>query len=80
MAKSKADKPRRHEAPAPALLQFLGSRLLNIHRQQLLVAQQLSDVLGRVAFDEALAFAALGIQCGVFKGTHQESLAYALEG
>ena len=46
-------------ARAPPLFSFALRRLLNIHRQQLLVAQQLPDVLRRIAFDETLAFRVL---------------------
>ena len=61
-----------HEAAPAALLELLLSGLLDVHRQQLLVSQQLSDMLGCVAFDEAFAFAALGIKCRVFKRAHRE--------
>jgi len=34
-------------------------------------------VFGRIALDEAFAFAALGVQCRVFERTHQEILSIA---
>jgi hypothetical protein len=36
-------------------------------------------VLWGIALDEALAFAALGVQCRVFECTHQEFLTIACE-
>ena len=50
---------------------FALRRLLDVHRQQLLVAQQLPDMLRGVALDQPLAFAALSIERSVFERTHQ---------
>ena len=46
-------------------LRNLGDR----DRQQLLLAQQLADLARAVAFEDALALAAAGIERGVFEGT-----------
>ena len=59
-----------HEAAASALLQLALRRLLDFHRQQLLVAQQLPHMLGRIALDQPLAFPAVRIESGVFEGAH----------
>ena len=39
-------------------------------RQQLLLAQQLAHVLDGVAFDDAVLFAARGVESGVFESAH----------
>src|SRR5204863_3182569 len=66
---------RRRDAPGEAegalapgfLLRDLGDR----DRQQLLLAQLLADLARRVAFEDALALAAAGIEGGVFERAHQ---------
>jgi hypothetical protein len=59
-----------HEAAGAAFLQLALRRLLDFHRQQLFVAQQLPDMLGRVALDQTLAFPTLSIESGVFERAH----------
>ena len=46
-------------------------------RQQLPLAQQLPHVFDGVAFDDAVLFAARGVESGVFEGAHGERLVLA---
>jgi hypothetical protein len=62
-----------HETAGAAFLQLALRRFLDFHRQQLFVAQQLADMLGRVAFDQTFAFSSLRIERGVFERAHQSS-------
>ena len=60
-----------HErAPLALVLLLARCGLLDFHRQKLLLAQQLPDVLGRVAFDQPLALPSLGVEGDVFECAH----------
>ena len=59
--------PQREAAVA---LRFAVFDLGDGDRQQLPLAQQLAHVLDGVAFDDAVLFAARGVESGVFEGAH----------
>ena len=65
--------PAAHESAGPALLELALSRLLDVHGQEVLLAQQLAHMLGGVALDESFALLALRIESRVFERAHQSS-------
>jgi hypothetical protein len=70
--RSEAEMPRRREKPA-SRLRLAVLDLGHGDGQQLAVAQQLPHVLDGVAFDDAILFAARGVERGVFECTHGRS-------
>jgi hypothetical protein len=65
--------PRRMKPRARLCFCSLCAASWIVHRQQLLLAQQLAHVLRGVAFDQPLALLALRIERGVFERAHQSS-------
>ncbi len=49
------------------------SDLVDGHRQQRLVAQELADLARAVAFQDAAELASLGVECRVFESGHYSS-------